>query len=495
MTMTSPPLDNLPNPGLLVGSRRLLESSGGQHKHVYPATGQVTAALPLAGETEIDLAVQSARSAFVDWRVMPVDQRRRLILRLAALIREHAEELSILSILENGTAHAFASAYPDLVADLFEYNAGWADKIGGEVVPTWPLRALDYTVEEPYGVVGIIIPWNGPFGSAGMTVAPALAAGNCVVIKPPELAPWSVLRLGELVLEAGFPPGVVNVVPAGPEGGDALVRHPDVDFIHFTGSGRTGSIVLKAAAETLKPVGLELGGKSPRILFADADIDGAVQETVGNIAVLSGQGCIYGMRLLVHDSIYDRVIEAVTAFAQHLTLGDPFDSNVQVGPVINEGAAVRIKGMIDRAREEGARLVFGGDRAKGELADGYFITPTIFVDVDPTSELSREEVFGPVVTITKFSEQAEAIRLANDTRFGLAAYIWTSDLQRAHIVADQLQVGNVWINGFLGIPPGAPFGGAKQSGFGRLGGRDGIREFTRTKNVWTPLCVMPTTSA
>jgi aldehyde dehydrogenase (NAD+) len=491
MPLTSPPLDVLPEPALLIGSERLLKSSGGTHQHIYPATGEVTSALPMAGADEIDLAAQTARAAFAEWRVIPADQRRRLLLRLAALVREHADELSTLAMVENGTAHAFAHAYPELVADLFEYNAGWTDKLGGEVITTWPLRALDYTLEEPYGVVGIIIPWNGPFGSAGMTMAPALAAGNCVVVKPPELAPWSVLRLGELALEAGFPPGVVNVLPAGAEGGEALVRHPEIDFVHFTGSGKTGQLILRAAADTLKPVGLELGGKSPRILFADANIAGAVQETVGNLAVLSGQGCIYGMRLLVEDSIYEQVIEMIKAYTGYLSIGDPFDPAVQMGPVINEAAALRIQGMIDRACAQGARLVTGGNRVGGDLASGFFIAPTVFADVAPDSELSRDEVFGPVVAVTRFTDEQDAVRLANDSEFGLAAYIWTADIRRAHSVADQLQAGNVWINGFIGIPVSVPFGGHKQSGYGRIGGREGIREFTRTKNVWTPLAPMP----
>jgi acyl-CoA reductase-like NAD-dependent aldehyde dehydrogenase len=491
VTLTAPPIHILPEPALLIGGQRLRESTGGSHQHVYPATGQVTSALPMAGPAEVDLAARTARSAFSEWRVIPADQRRRLLLRLAALVRENAEELATMAMLENGTAHAFAHAYPELVADLFEYNAGWADKLGGEVVTTWPIRALDYTIEEPYGVVGIIIPWNGPLGSAAMTMAPALAAGNCVVVKPPELAPWSVLRLGELALEAGFPPGAINVVPAGPEGGEALVRHPEIDFLHFTGSGKTAQLVLRAAADTLKPVGLELGGRSPRILFADADIAGAVQETVGNLAAVWGQGCIYGMRVLVEDSIYEEVLATISAYVGHLVVGDPFDPGVQMGPVINEAAAVRIQGMIQRAHAQGSRLIAGGERPGGDLAAGFFITPTVFADVDPDSELSREEVFGPVVAVTKFSDEEDALRLANDTEFGLAAYIWTNDIRRAHSVADRLVAGNVWINGFLGIPPSAPFGGHKNSGYGRLGGREGIREFTRTKNVWTPLAGMP----
>jgi acyl-CoA reductase-like NAD-dependent aldehyde dehydrogenase len=491
MTLTSPPLERLPKPGLLIGSERVTTSSAGLHEHRYPGTGEITGSVPLAGPEEIDQAVRAARQAFAEWRVVPPNLRRRAMLRLAALVREHAAELADICITENGTPRPFADMYPELVADLFEYNAGWADKIGGEVVPTWPLRALDYTLEEPYGVVGIIIPWNGPFGSAGMTMGPALAAGNCVVVKPPELAPWSVLRLGELALEAGFPSGVINVVPAGPAGGEALVRHADVDYIHFTGSGATARRILATAAETLKPVGLELGGKSPRIIFPDADLQGAVVESIGNLAVLSGQGCIYGMRILAHADVYEQVVGMAQAFSQHIAMGDPFAATTQMGPVINAEAGDRIMGMIERAQSGGARLVAGGVRGEGDLAGGSFVAPTIFADVAPGSELAREEVFGPVTAITRFTDDDEAVRLANDTEFGLAAYIWTNDLRRAHVVADRLQAGNIWINGFLGIPAGAPFGGHKQSGYGRLGGREGIREFTRTKNVYTPFDPLP----
>jgi aldehyde dehydrogenase (NAD+) len=349
------PLDQLPESVLLIGSERIDSSSAEPHQHRYPGSGELTRAVILAGAAEIDRAVQAARRALPEWRAIPLNQRRSILLRVAAIVREHADELTLLTIMENGTALPFAQAYAELVADLFEYNAGWVDKITGDTVPTWPVPALDYTVHEPYGVVGIIIPWNSPLGSAGMTMPLALAAGNCVVMKPPEIAPWSVIRLGELMLEAGMPPGVVNVVPAGPEGGDALVRHPGVDFVHFTGSGATAKIILKAAAETLKPIGLELGGKSPRIIFDDGDLDGAVAETIGNLGVLAGQGCIFGMRVLAHADIYDEFVEKLASAAEQIPVGDPFEPGTVMGPVATDAAMQRILGIIERARADGRR--------------------------------------------------------------------------------------------------------------------------------------------
>jgi aldehyde dehydrogenase (NAD+) len=487
MTVKDARLDALPRQGLLIGGKWVTDSSGGEFEHVYAATGKVTSRVPLGGPAEIDAAVKAAREAFTAWRRTPAHIRRNAMLKLAELLMDHAEEFQSLGTLDTGTPSALTAHSAAVTADLFAYNAGWCDKIGGEVVTAYSSPSFDYALDEPYGVVGVIIPWNGPLISCGMVLGPALAAGNCVVLKPPELAPYAASRLGELFLEAGFPPGVVNVVPAGPEGGSALVRHKDVDKVHFTGSGATAQKVLTAALDTLKPVGLELGGKSANIIFEDADLDAAAQGALTAIFQLSGQGCILGTRVLVQESVHREVVERIARIAEHAPIGDPQDPDVFVGPVVNDAACQRIMGVIEDTKRSGATLVAGGERMTGEFSDGYFIQPTVFDDVDPASSLGQHEVFGPVLAITPFSDEADAVRIANATDFGLAAYIQTRDVARVHRVASDLIAGNVWVNGFTGIPSNAPFGGTKQSGYGRLGGIWGIREFSRPKNVWIGL--------
>jgi aldehyde dehydrogenase (NAD+) len=481
------PLGVLPSPGLLIGDRRVTDSTGGEFEHLYAATGRLTSRVTLGGAKEINDAVAAAKAALPAWRQTPVPVRRAAMLRVAELLMAHADEFTALGTLDNATPSAFSAGAAPVTADLFAYNAGWCDKIGGEVVQAYFSPSFDYTLDEPFGVVGVIIPWNGPLISCGMILGPALAAGNCIVLKPPELAPYSALRLGEIFLEAGFPPGVINVVPAGPEGGEALVRNRDVDKVHFTGSGATAQKVLASALQTLKPVGLELGGKSANLIFEDADLMAAAQQAVNGIFQLSGQGCINGTRILVQRSVYEQVVELIGQIARQAPIGDPQAPDVFIGPVINAVAADRIMGVIDTAKASGARLVAGGDRMGGDFAEGYFVQPTVFADVSPDSSLSQNEVFGPVLAVTPFDDEAEAVRLANATDFGLAAYIQTNDLKRAHRLSSELVAGNVWVNGFTGIPSAAPFGGTKESGYGRLGGIWGIREFSRPKNVWIAL--------
>ena len=481
-------LDVFPQPGLLIGGRLVTASTGGEYEHEYPATGKPTFRVPLAGQTDIDAAVQAARAALPEWRSWTVDRRRDVMLRFAALVREHEEAIARLSVFENGTPTRQAQNFVPALADAFIYNAGWADKVGGDVIATWPVAALDYTLIEPYGVVGIIIPWNGPVPTLGMTMAPALAAGNTVVLKPSRAAPFSPLVVGRLLLEAGFPPGVVNIIPGGPEAGDALVRHPGVDKVHFMGSSSVAKEVLAAALTNLTPVSLELGGKSANIIFADADLDAAADLAVSAIVMMSGQACLIGTRVLVEDRVYDDLVERCKAKVEQIPIGDPALATTHMGPLISLGACERVLGFVERAQANGeGRLITGGYRMDGDLADGYFIAPTIFADVDNGSDLAQREIFGPLISMQRFSTEAEALSIANDHRYGLAAYVQTNDLKRAHRLAAALEAGSVWVNGFPGVPGSIPFGGTKQSGYGRLGGLAGVQEFSRPKNIWTAL--------
>jgi aldehyde dehydrogenase (NAD+) len=479
----------LPDTGALIGDGWVSDLSGGVHPHVNPATGQFQKDVALAGPSDIDRAVAAAHKAFPEWRNLPADERRTILLRIAELFRARSDELSELATLESGVPSMFTPLLCGVLpAEYFTYYAGWVDKIEGSVIPVYP-PAFDYTKREPYGTVAVIIPWNGPLTSIGQKVAPALAAGNCVVLKPPELAPFTALRFGELCLEAGLPPGVLNVVPSGPAGGEALVAHAGVAKISFTGGGATAEKVLAAAAPNLTPVLLELGGKSANIIFADANLDAAVTLAVQTgVATLSGQGCVLPTRLLVEDTIYDEVVEMVVDLSESLVVGDPFSDETIMGPVVSGAHCERILGVIDRAcRESAGRLLTGGGRLGGDLADGYFIAPTVFGDVDNASHLAQNEIFGPVLSVIRFRTEAEAVQLANNTRYGLGGFLHTRDLARAHRVADGLQAGYVAVNGFPLLPPNAPFGGMKASGHGREGGREGLDEFLQTKNVYVNL--------
>jgi aldehyde dehydrogenase (NAD+) len=477
----------LPKPGFLIGGEKITRSDGPVHEHLYAATGELTHKVPLGTAREIDMAVKAARKGFQVWSKLPANQRRIHMLRFATLLRERAEDMRRLITAENGVPYAHTGYFPVWVAELFEYNAGWSDKIGGEVVSTFPGPAFDYTLDEPYGVIAVIVPWNGPFVSFGQTLGPALAAGNAVVIKPPELAPYSCLALGELALDAGIPPGVINVVPAGPEGGDALVRHKGVDKIHFTGSGATARKIVAASLDNLTPYGLELGGKSARLVFDDADIPSAVQRAVASAYANSGQACICASRVLIQESIYENFVADAKLALEKIRPADPKLESTMMGPVISQGSADRIMGFINRAQEDGHRLVTGGQRLGGDYAGGYFIEPTVFADVHPDAYLARNEVFGPILAFMPFKDEEDALRIANDTDFGLAAWVETENVRRVHRVAAALEAGTVWVNGFFDLPVGAPFGGYKQSGVGRVGGKWGIHEFTRPKNVWMQL--------
>ncbi len=478
----------LPRHVAVIGDQRLERGSGDSHAHLYPANGQVSRELAMAGSAEVDAAVAAARAALPLWKSMPGSQRRNLLLKVADLLEQNAGEFGALATLENGSPTTMAAYMPPVVAERFRYYAGWTDKLKGETLTAWNGPAHNYVDYEPYGVVGAIIPWNGPLFAAAMVMAPALAAGNCVVIKSPELAPYTVMRLGELFLEAGFPPGVVNMVVGGADVGEAIVAHAGVDKVQFVGSGATARKVLATAAGTLKPCGLELGGKSAVIVFADADLAQAGQRGLNGAISVSGQGCVNGTRLLVERPIYDQYIGMLAAIAAHIKVGDPADPSTIMGPVISEASVQRILGMIDKAQKEGARLTVGGERLDGAFADGYYLPITVLADVDNNSSLAQHEVFGPVLSVTPFDTEDEAIALANGTSYGLGAYIHTQDLRRAHHVADHMEAGMVHVNGAgEGMQPFAPFGGMKQSGFGRLGGEQGLMEFLQARNVWVNL--------
>ncbi len=472
--------------GMLIAGEWVTEGSG-QLVHINPSTGREHPPLPLAGAPEVERAVAAARSAFGGWRAMPVDARRDIMLRLAGLIRQHAGELAMLTTLDNGAPPRNAMSGVTAAIDHFTYFAGWVDKIGGDVIPTWPAPALDYAIMEPYGVVGVIIPWNVPMHNVGQVLGAALAAGNCVVLKAPDLAPFAVLRFGELAIEAGIPAGVVNILPGGAQCGAAMVAHAGVDKIHYIGGAVAAKLIMKSAADTLKPVTFELGGKSANIVFADADLRNAIGLSAFMGVALSGQGCLLPTRLLVEDSIYDQVVPMVVGLIQSMKVGNPFAEGTALGPVINAAACEWILGVIELAKAEGATLLTGGERLGGDLAEGYFLAPTVFGDVDHKSNLSQQEVFGPVLAILRFKDEAEAIAMANDTEYGLAAYVHTNDLRRAHRIAAALEAGTVNINGTAGTPSGAPFGGVKQSGFGSMGGKYGLHDFLRPKNVYIPL--------
>ncbi|MFJ9173981.1 aldehyde dehydrogenase family protein [Streptomyces sp. NPDC102360] len=476
--------------GPLVDGTWLDKTSLGAVDHINPATARVNGSVLLSGPPEVDDAVAAAKAAHPEWRALSPDKRRRILQRIEELMLARVPELGRLMTLELGAPIMMSSALAHLCAGWFGYYAGWADKIEGATIPPSPIMApgLDYTVPEPYGVVGAILTWNGPIMSVGMKIAPALAAGNCVVVKSPDLAPFTVARFAEIALEAGLPPGVLHILPGGPEAGEHLVRHPDVDMISFTGGIPTAQKILDSARHTLKPVLLELGGKTASVVFPDADLDAAVAETVRSCFNLTGQGCNLTTRLLVHRDVYERVVESAAQAAAGFTVGDPFEQATALGPVVGAAARDRILAVIDKAAGS-SRLVLGGhavaaDTLPPQNRDGFYIEPTVLADVDPDSEVARHEVFGPVLSIIPFDTEDQAVQLANSTPYGLGAVLYSRDVTRVQRLVPQLQAGTVHVNGASGQPPGAPFGGYKHSGHGREGGKEGLYEFLQTKNVF-----------
>jgi len=475
-----------PNVQLRIGYEDQPKGAAGVHQHQHPVTQEVQADIPLAGKADVDSAVEKATGAFEAWRKTRPEKRREILNRFADLIREHDREFAEMAALDGGTPLMGGLAGVELAIAWHKYYAGWCDKIEGHLLSTFDTRGeFAYTVPEPIGVVGIIITWNGPLISLAMKVAPALAASNCVVVKPAEITPFAPDLYARLAREAGVPDGVLSMLPGGVEAGEALVNHPDVGKVSFTGGPIAARKIMANCAEQIKPSVMELGGKSASLLFPDADLDAAcgraIQWTIG---VLAGQGCALPTRLLVHADVYDQVLEKLVAIASQYKVGNPFEEGVAVGPLISAAACDRVMGMIERVEREGSgRILMGGTRGKGQLEGKNYIMPTIVADADPKAEISQVEVFGPVLVVTPFQDEDEAVRLANDTKYGLAAYIQSNDIKRVHRLAERLKSGGVYVNGAAQILPHTPFGGLGLSGFGKEGGREGVDEFLRYKTV------------
>ncbi|MDH5590136.1 MAG: aldehyde dehydrogenase family protein [Gemmatimonadota bacterium] len=472
---------------LWIGNEWVDAADGSTFDTVNPATGEIITSVAAASDADVDRAVSSAREALRGkaWGRMNPHKRSVLLWKLADAIEANADELAALETADNGKSY-FEARKVDLpsVVENFRYFSGLADKIHGSTIPvSGPF--LNYTVREPVGVVGCITPWNFPLSLAAWKVAPALACGNAVILKPAEQTPLTALRLGEIAAEVGFPPGALNVVPGfGETAGAALVRHPGVDAIAFTGSTEVGKIVMREAAGTVKKVSLELGGKSPNIVFADADLDAAVRGAATGIFYGTGQVCAAGSRILVERSVYDDFVGQLAARAAKMTVGDPMDANTRLGAIISPEQLDRVMGYVEAGKAEGARLVAGGDRATVD-GKGNFVQATVFADVTPEMTIAREEIFGPVAVVIPFDDVDDAIGKANDNAYGLAAAVWTRDVGKAHRVAGALDAGTVWINTYHQYDSGSPFGGYKQSGFGRdLGYEAALEKYTQVKSVW-----------
>ena len=468
---------------LLIGGRWRPARSARYFETVNPANEQVIARVAEAGAADIDAAVTAARAALEgEWGHMRAAERGQALLRLAELIRQNQEELVELESLDSGKPVS-AIRRQDLpaVLDTLTYYAGWADKINGQLIPARP-DALTYTVREPVGVVGAIIPWNFPLMIGMWKLAPALACGCTVVLKPAELTPLTALRIGELALAAGLPPGTLNVVPGfGKTAGAALVDHPDVDKITFTGSPAVGRQILRSAAGNLKRVTLELGGKSANIIFPDADLGAAVKAAASGIFFNTGQVCSAGSRILVHADIHDEVVERLVARAKAIRLGDPREAATSMGPLVSEAQMNRVLDYIAIGKREGARLVTGGERVG---TTGYYVSPSVFADVEHQMRISQEEIFGPVASVIRFTDEEDAIRLANGTKYSLAAGVWSADIARVHRFVTRLKAGTVWVNTFGPTDVRLPWGGNRDSGFGREHGDMAIENFTEPKAVW-----------
>src|SRR6267378_4117931 len=478
---------------MLIDGKWVTSISGKTFPTYNPATGEVLAQVAEGDKQDVDAAVKAARKAFETgpWSRMQATQRSKLIWKLGDLLEQNIEQFAMLETLDNGKPLAVARAADvPLAADLFRYMAGWANKLEGTTIPlsvpyTPKAKYLAYTLREPVGVIAQIIPWNFPLLMAAWKLGPALAAGNTVVLKPAEQTPLSALRLGELIMEAGFPEGVVNIVPGyGETAGAALAAHPDVDKVAFTGSTEVGKLILQAAAGNLKKVSLELGGKSPNIVLQDADVDSSIAGAAGAIFFNHGQCCCAGSRLYVENEIFDKVVDGVAQFASNIRVGPGMDPTSDMGPLVSEEQLNRVCGYLESGISEGAKAVTGGSRSGDK---GYFVKPTVLVNTNEKMKVVREEIFGPVVTAIPFRNVEDIAVRANDSIYGLAAGVWTRDIKKAHKLASMLRAGTVWINCYNVFDAALPFGGYKQSGWGREMGHEVLEQYTEVKAVCTPI--------